>query len=58
MREFRDVVLNGYTGKDGVRRFPQDGKTVVFAVTKRHAATLAMMFDDVFADQNPHRRSR
>jgi type I restriction enzyme R subunit len=53
VREFRDVVLNGYTGKDGVRRFPQDGKTVVFAVTKRHAATLAMMFDDVFADRKP-----
>ena len=22
VREFRDVVINGYTGKDGVRRFP------------------------------------
>jgi type I restriction enzyme R subunit len=53
VREFRDVVLNGYTGKDGVRRFPQDGKTIVFAVTKRHAATLAIMFDDVFADRKP-----
>jgi type I restriction enzyme R subunit len=53
VREFRDVVLNGYTGSDGVRRFPQDGKTIVFAVTKRHAATLAMMFDEVFADRKP-----
>jgi type I restriction enzyme R subunit len=53
VREFRDVVANGYTGADGVRRFPQDGKTIVFAVTKRHAATLAQMFDDAFADQKP-----
>lgn len=53
VREFRDVLLNGYTGKDGVRRFPQDGKTIVFAVTKRHAATLAMMLDEAFADRKP-----
>jgi type I restriction enzyme, R subunit len=53
VREFREVVTNGYTGSDGVRRFPQDGKTIVFAVTKRHAATLAQMFDDAYADQKP-----
>ena len=53
VREFREVVVNGYTGRDGVRRFPQDGKTIVFAVTKRHAATLAQMFDDAFADRKP-----
>jgi type I restriction enzyme R subunit len=53
VREFRDVVANGYTASDGVRRFPQDGKTIVFAVTKRHAATLAQMFDDAFADRKP-----
>lgn len=53
VREFRDVVANGYTATDGVRRFPQDGKTIVFAVTKRHAATLAQMFDDAFADRKP-----
>jgi type I restriction enzyme R subunit len=53
VREFRDVVANGYTAADGVRRFPQDGKTIVFAVTKRHAATLAQMFDDAFADRKP-----
>ncbi len=53
VREFRDVVANGYTATDGVRRFPQDGKTIVFAVTKRHAATLAHMFDDAFADRKP-----
>lgn len=53
VREFRDVVTNGYTATDGVRRFPQDGKTIVFAVTKRHAVTLAQMFDDAFADRKP-----
>lgn len=53
VREFRDVVTNGYTGKDGVRRFPDDGKTIVFAVTKRHAATLAQMLDAEFADRKP-----
>lgn len=53
VREFRDVLLNGYTGKDGVRRFPQDGKTIVFAVTRKHAATLAMMLDEAFADRKP-----
>ncbi len=53
VREFRDVLAHGYTGGDGVRRFPQDGKTIVFAVTKRHAATLAQMFDDAFADRKP-----
>lgn len=58
VREFRDVVLNGYTGKDGISRYPQDGKTIVFAVTKRHAATLAQMFDDAFADRKPSPESR
>ncbi len=53
VREFRDVLANGYSGKDGVRRFADDGKTIVFAVTKRHAATLAQMFDDAFADRKP-----
>lgn len=53
VREFRNVVANGYTGSDGIRRFPQDGKTIIFAVTKRHAATLAQMFDDAYADRKP-----
>ena len=43
VREFRQVLDKGYAGLDGVRRFPQDGKTIVFAVTKRHAETLAQM---------------
>jgi type I restriction enzyme R subunit len=53
VREFRDVLENGYTGPNGVRRAPDWGKTIVFAVTKRHAETLARLFDDVFADKKP-----
>ena len=52
-REFRDVLEHGYTGGDGVRRAPDWGKTIVFAVNKRHAETLAKMLDDTFADKKP-----
>ncbi|MDE0173723.1 MAG: DEAD/DEAH box helicase family protein [Defluviicoccus sp.] len=54
VREFRKVLENGFTGKDGVRRFPSWGKTIVFAVTRRHAETLATMLDEHFADLKPH----
>lgn len=54
VREFRDVLERGYTGADGVRRAPDRGKTIVFAVTKRHAETLARLFDEAFADEKPH----
>ncbi len=53
VREFRDVLAHGYAGPDGVRRAPEWGKTIVFAVTKRHAETLARMFDVIFADKKP-----
>ena len=53
VREFRDVLERGYTGPNGIRRAPDWGKTIVFAVTRRHAETLARMFDDVFADKKP-----
>lgn len=53
VREFRDVLEKGFTGRDGVRRAPQWGKTIVFAVTKKHAETLALMFDQAFADKKP-----
>jgi type I restriction enzyme R subunit len=53
VREFRAVLENGYTGPNGVRRAPDWGKTIVFAVTKRHAETLARMFDLEFADKKP-----
>ncbi|NCC51120.1 MAG: DEAD/DEAH box helicase [Spartobacteria bacterium] len=58
VREYREVLENGYTAHDGVRRFPQDGKAIVFAVSKRHAATLAKMFDDAFADKKPTPETR
>ena len=54
VREFRRVLDDGFTGKDGVRRLPSRGKTIVFAVTKRHAETLAALFDECFADLKPH----
>ena len=53
VREFREVLDRGFTGRDGVRRAPQWGKTIVFAVTKRHAETLAQMLDQEFADKKP-----
>ena len=58
VREFRDVLENGFTGRDGIRRFPSRGKTIVFAVTKRHAETLATMFDEHFADLKPRPATR
>jgi type I restriction enzyme R subunit len=58
VREFRDVLENGYLGPNGVRRAPEWGKTIVFAVTKRHAETLARMLDDVFADKKPSPTTR
>ena len=53
VREFRDVLDSGFTGSDGVRRLPAWGKTLVFAVTRRHAETLAAMIDEHFADRKP-----
>lgn len=58
VREFREVVENGFRGTDGVMRYPADGKTIVFAVTKRHAETLATMFDAHFADKKPNPTTR
>jgi len=57
-REFRDAHEKGFMGRDGVRRWPAWGKTIVFAVTKRHAETLAQMFDAQFADKKPHPATR
>jgi type I restriction enzyme R subunit len=58
VREFRNVLENGYTGPNGIRRAPDWGKTIVFAVTKRHAETLARMFDEAFADKKPSPTTR
>lgn len=51
VREFRQVLQEGYLDTRGVLRKPLIGKTIVFAVTKRHAETLAQLFDAEFADQ-------
>jgi len=54
VREFRDVMERGYLDANGIQRKPIPGKTIVFAVTKRHAETLARMFDEAFASEKPH----
>jgi len=53
VREYREVLEKGYVPQSGIRRAPDWGKTIVFAVTKRHAETLARMFDEAFADKKP-----
>lgn len=53
VREYRNVVENGFVGSDGQLRKPMLGKAIAFAVTKRHAETLASMFDQAFADKKP-----
>ncbi|MDY6948895.1 MAG: DEAD/DEAH box helicase family protein [Pseudomonadota bacterium] len=53
VREFRDVLERGYVDQKGVLRKPLRGKTIVFAVTKRHAETLAQLLDAAYADQKP-----
>lgn len=53
VREFRQVMENGYLDHKGVLRKPLLGKTIVFGVTKRHAATLAELLDAEFADKKP-----
>ena len=58
VREYRDCLENGFEGKDGIQRTPKWGKTIVFAVTRRHAETLATMFDEHFADQKPDPTTR
>lgn len=54
VREFKEVLDKGFVGKDGQKRAPLIGKTIVFAVTKRHAETLAQMFDAEFAHSKPN----
>ena len=40
-KEFRDVIDNGFNDTEGKKHLPPEGKTIVFAVTKNHAVTLA-----------------
>ena len=53
VREFREVLEKGFTDRRGILRMPLIGKTIVFAVTKKHAETLAQLFDTEFADKKP-----
>jgi type I restriction enzyme R subunit len=53
VREFRRVMDDGFTDHKGVLRKPLLGKTIVFAVNKRHAETLARLFDAEFAHDKP-----
>jgi type I restriction enzyme, R subunit len=53
VREFKDVLTKGYIDSKGIQRKPLLGKTIVFAVTKRHAETLAKLFDEAFAERKP-----
>ena len=49
--EFKTVIDNGFADSKGNFRKPALGKTIVFAVTKKHAITLAQMFDKKFRDK-------
>ena len=58
VREFCDAHEKGFMGRDGIRRWPASGKTIVFAVTRRHAETLAEIVDEHFANLKPHPATR
>jgi len=49
VREYRQVLDQGYIDAKGVLRKPLLGKAIVFAVNKKHAETLARLFDAEFA---------
>jgi len=53
VREFQQVMENGYMDHAGRLRKPLLGKSIIFAVTKRHAETLAQMFDEAYAHEKP-----
>jgi type I restriction enzyme R subunit len=53
VREYRQVLDQGYIDAKGVLRKPLLGKAIVFAVTKKHAETLARLFDAEFTHLKP-----
>ncbi len=53
VREYRQVLDHGYIDAKGMMRKPLLGKAIVFAVTKKHAETLARLFDAEFAHLKP-----
>ena len=53
VNDFRKTIDEGVVDKAPNVPQPRLGKTIVFAVTKRHAETLARLFDDAFAYLKP-----
>lgn len=53
VREYAQVLDAGFVDRKGVLRKPLLGKTIVFAVNKQHAQTLAQLFDAQFAHLKP-----
>lgn len=53
VREYAQVLDAGFVDRKGVLRKPLLGKTIVFAVNKQHAHTLAQLFDAQFAHLKP-----
>ena len=51
VKEFKEVLNNGFIDKNGIKHYPTEGKTIVFAVSQSHAVTLAKMFDQEFRDK-------
>ena len=58
VKDFRCTIDEGVADKAPHVPQPRLGKTIVFAVTKRHAETLARLFDDEFADLKPNAGTR
>ena len=58
VQEYRNIIDNGFKYKNNKTLNPPEGKTIVFAVTKKHAVTLAKMFDDIFFDKKPSPETR
>lgn len=53
VREFRQTLENSADAVGRTGRPVDWGKTIVFAVTRRHAQTLAQMMDEQFSDLKP-----
>ena len=53
VNDFRKAIDEGVVDKASNVPQPRLGKTIVFAVTKRHAETLARLFDEAFAELKP-----
>ena len=58
VREFKNILENGYVDSNGNKYYPSAGKTLVFAVNQRHAITLAKLFDSALrsSELSPSKR--